>query len=181
MTKSDDQDRHLQSLRETYRLKEEEEYAEFLASEADAAGLTSTELENQVSAIMQNFDALAKDNGQAQSTTALITDLARVLVNRLAPYEIFMFDATKQAFFQNPEAVLQPTADQAAGFGAAGDAQALTPAAFYVVRAVVQALEAESDGEQIRIIGLDSARKAGLTEADAVQLVDLLVAISSDS
>ena len=69
---------------------------------------------------------IATDSDQKQ----LITDVARDLVVKVAPHELPLFPATSQAYFENPEKVLekQKSEDTMLGFGLEAGAVFLTPA-----------------------------------------------------
>jgi hypothetical protein len=79
------------------------------------------------------------------SQAALITDLARDTVERVAPHELPLFDATSAAYFRDPSRVRGggQKSDQSLGFGASEGIAFLTPVVLAMTSAVVQYLAAE--------------------------------------
>jgi len=75
------------------------------------------------------------DPGQKQ----LIANVARDLLEKVAPHELPLFPATSQAYFENPEKMLekQKSEDTMLGFGLEAGAVFLTPAVLAVMTEVI--------------------------------------------
>jgi len=76
------------------------------------------------------------------SDDALVEELARGLVQEIAPQELPLFRATSEAFFRDPEAALKPQKpkDDMLGFGLGTAASFLTPIVLAVSSEVVTLL-----------------------------------------
>lgn len=75
----------------------------------------------------------------------LIINIARNLVVKVVPQEVPLFRATSQAFFENPQKVLekQKSEDVALGFGLEAGSIFLTPAVLAIVTQVITFIAGE--------------------------------------
>jgi len=90
---------------------------------------------------------------QQQATT----NLARMVIEQLAPQELPLFRTTSEAFFQNPDAAMRSQAgkDELLGFGMAEAVTYLSPVTLIVAQQVVEfAMEPAKDSIQQGIGGL---------------------------
>ncbi|MBS1249271.1 MAG: hypothetical protein MAG431_00847 [Chloroflexi bacterium] len=78
--------------------------------------------------------------GVTHTQNQLIADLSRDVVVEIAPHETPMFRATSEAYFDNPEKLLesQEGKDDMLGFGSATAATFMTPAVLAVATTVVK-------------------------------------------